>query len=80
MAHGRRLKPSPWLLALGSVALFTPANALAQNKQPTGGVPALYATQADAEKAAKEHFQCTGAHRMGDQWMPCRKHTNQPKH
>ncbi|MFM7676953.1 MAG: DUF3721 domain-containing protein [Synechococcus sp.] len=34
----------------------------------------MYATQAEAEKAAKLHFNCTGAHRMGDQWMPCAKH------
>jgi hypothetical protein len=39
-----------------------------------GGVPALYPTQAEAEKAAKLHFNCTGAHKMGDQWMPCAKH------
>ncbi len=38
------------------------------------GVPALYPTQAEAEKAAKLHFNCTGAHRMGNQWMPCAKH------
>ncbi|NDF63102.1 MAG: hypothetical protein EB136_09365 [Synechococcaceae bacterium WBB_3_034] len=80
MANGPQLKPSPWLLALGSVALLLPTTALAQNKQPTGGVPALYATQAEAEKAAKEHFHCTGAHRMGNQWMPCSTHTKHPKH
>jgi hypothetical protein len=34
----------------------------------------MYATQAEAEKAAKLHFNCTGAHKMGDQWMPCAKH------
>jgi len=37
---------------------------------PAGGVQALYATQAEAEAAAKR-FQCTGTHRMGNQWMPC---------
>lgn len=40
----------------------------------TGGVPALYATKAEAEAAAKKHFNCTGAHPMGNQWMPCTKH------
>jgi hypothetical protein len=80
MAHGRLLKPSQWLLTLGSLALLSPTSALAQGKPHTGGVQALYATQAEAEKAAKEHFHCTGAHRMGNQWMPCSKHTNQPKH
>jgi len=38
-----------------------------------GGVPALYATQAEAEQAA-QRFGCRGAHRMGDQWMPCANH------
>ena len=34
---------------------------------------ALFETRAEAEKAAKE-FNCTGAHKMGDQWMPCKSH------
>ncbi|MFZ9265213.1 MAG: DUF3721 domain-containing protein [Vulcanococcus sp.] len=37
-------------------------------------VPALYPTKAAAELAAKTHFGCSGAHRMGDQWMPCAEH------
>jgi hypothetical protein len=40
----------------------------------TAGVPALCPTQAEAEKAAKLHFNCTGAHKMGNQWMPCAQH------
>jgi hypothetical protein len=40
----------------------------------TDGVPAMYATKAEAEAAAKQHFKCTGAHRMGEQWMPCTTH------
>lgn len=36
-------------------------------------VAALYPTKAAAEKAAK-HFHCTGAHQMGDKWMPCAQH------
>jgi len=51
----------------------------------TGGVPAMYATKAEAEAAAKKHFNCTGAHQMGNQWMPCATHghssgTTQQKH
>ena len=42
-------------------------------RAPTKGVPALYATKAEAEKAAKL-FHCTGAHPMDDKWMPCVKH------
>jgi hypothetical protein len=38
----------------------------------------MYATQAEAEQAAKAHFNCTGAHRMGNQWMPCSTHGTPP--
>jgi hypothetical protein len=48
---------------LGAVALANP-----------NGIPALYDTKAEAEAAAKKHFNCTGAHQMGNQWMPCDKH------
>ncbi len=40
----------------------------------SAGVPAMYATKAEAEEAAKKHFNCTGAHAMGNQWMPCTTH------
>jgi hypothetical protein len=43
-------------------------------------VPALYATKAEAEAAAKRHFHCTGAHPMGQQWMPCAKHGEADSH
>ena len=42
------------------------------NQEPT---PVLFDTKAEAEKAAKE-FNCTGAHMMGDKWMPCKSHHN----
>ena len=45
----------------------------------SGAVPALYATKAEAEKAAPK-FHCTGAHQMGDKWMPCAKHSNTQGH
>ncbi|WP_320674143.1 hypothetical protein [Prochlorococcus sp. MIT 1341] len=35
--------------------------------------PALFNSKAEAEKAA-EAFNCTGAHKMGDKWMPCKNH------
>ena len=41
----------------------------------TNGTPALFNTKAEAEKAAKD-FNCTGAHRMGEKWMPCKSHTD----
>jgi hypothetical protein len=34
----------------------------------------MYSTKAEAEAAAKKHFNCTGAHPMGQQWMPCAQH------
>ena len=40
----------------------------------TNETPALFETKAEAEEAAKD-FNCTGAHRMGDKWMPCQSHS-----
>ena len=40
---------------------------------------ALFNTKAEAEAAAK-NFNCTGAHKMGDQWMPCENHKNHDQH
>ena len=37
------------------------------------GTPALFDTKLEAEKAAK-NFNCTGAHKMGEKWMPCKSH------
>jgi hypothetical protein len=59
--------------ALGANLLLASAG-LAAPASGKGGVPALYPTQAEAERAAKLHFNCTGAHRMGNQWMPCASH------
>ena len=36
--------------------------------------PALFDTRKEAKKAAKS-FNCTGAHKMGDKWMPCKSHS-----
>ena len=40
--------------------------------------PALFETKIEAEKAAKD-FNCTGAHKMGDKWMPCKSHADHEK-
>ena len=45
----------------------------------TNGTPALFETKAEAEKAAK-NFNCTGAHKMGDKWMPCKSHKDHESH
>ena len=37
------------------------------------GTKSFFSTKAEAEKAAK-HFNCTGAHKMGEKWMPCKSH------
>ena len=42
------------------------------NSQPSG-IPALFETKLEAEKAAK-NFNCAGAHKMGEKWMPCKSH------
>ena len=34
---------------------------------------AIFDTREEATKAAK-NFNCTGAHKMGDKWMPCKSH------
>ncbi len=34
---------------------------------------ALFDTKEEATKAAK-NFNCTGAHKMGNKWMPCKSH------
>ncbi len=47
-------------------------------KSETGGTPALFETKAEAEKAAKD-FNCTGSHKMGDKWMPCKSHDDHEK-
>ena len=35
---------------------------------------ALFDTRKEAENAAK-NFNCKGAHKMGDKWMPCKSHS-----
>ncbi|MEB3158522.1 MAG: DUF3721 domain-containing protein [Synechococcus sp.] len=44
--------------------------------QPSStGIRATYPTRQEAEAAAPR-FGCQGAHRMGDQWMPCAVHSH----
>jgi hypothetical protein len=73
--------PSSWAVrtaaTIGAKLLLSAAG-LAAPAAGSAGVPALYPTQAEAEKAAKLHFNCTGAHKMGNQWMPCAKHGDAP--
>ena len=74
--------PVRWLggLIVGSALLLPAGGSRAEQGGKPAAVPALYATQAEAERAAKQHFNCTGAHRMGDHWMPCSQHGKQQHH
>ena len=49
------------------------------NQGDDDGMPALFDTKAEAKKAAKD-FGCSGAHKMGDKWMPCKKHGHNHDH
>lgn len=66
----------PPLVPLAAVAGFLAAlggsPVLAQHAGH-GAQQAVFGTKAEAEAAAK-HFNCTGAHKMGNQWMPCATH------
>jgi hypothetical protein len=59
------------LRALATAALTSLVGCTQQNT--AGEAPGMYATKAEAEKAATK-FNCTGAHQMGEQWMPCDAH------
>ncbi|MEB3271727.1 MAG: hypothetical protein VKJ44_08795 [Synechococcus sp.] len=62
----------PWLPGvLCAAALALLAGGAQAN---TSAVPAIYATRAEAEEAARKHFHCSGAHPMGKHWMPCARH------
>ena len=39
----------------------------------TSSTRALFDTRQEAENAAKD-FNCKGAHKMGNKWMPCKSH------
>jgi hypothetical protein len=69
-----RFKTMKHLLIAALTTISFPAIASA-GQTPHGASPALYPTKAEAEKAAPK-FHCTGAHPMGDQWMPCAKHSD----
>jgi len=59
--------------AAGSSQFGAPAGLAAPDPAAQGGTKAMFATRAEAEAAAK-HFNCKGAHRMGEMWMPCASH------
>ena len=44
-----------------------------QSTSTDRGMKAVFSSQTEAEAAAPG-FNCTGAHKMGNQWMPCSAH------
>ena len=72
MPQAPAVRRLPQLFSL--IAITTGIQLIGAAQANTGGVPAMYATKAQAEAAAKKHFNCTGAHPMGNQWMPCATH------
>ena len=61
-------------LILSTVFISTPFFIIGCSTNPdTSVTPALFKTKVEAEKAAK-NFNCTGAHKMGNKWMPCESH------
>ena len=73
------MRPSFTLASLFLLCSWMPTEALAQKASSGSAVPATFATKAEAEKAAKQ-FHCTGAHQMGDKWMPCDRHGEAHSH
>ena len=62
------------VMAVAAVSSIAPLIACAEHLPlQQSARPGLYATKAEAEAAAK-NFNCSGAHRMGNQWMPCSTH------
>ncbi len=67
MLRGQKLFAS---VALASLSLSL-IGCSADSKKD--GTKALFKTKAEAENAAI-NLNCTGAHKMGDMWMPCKSH------
>ena len=63
---------------LGIVLMLTFISACSVKEEPKG-TPALFNTKQEAEQAAKR-FNCSGAHKMGSKWMPCKKQLGHHNH
>ncbi len=62
-------------IALMSISL----SLLGCSTESQKGTTALFDTKGEAEEAAK-NFNCKGAHKMGDKWMPCKSHKTDQTH
>ena len=70
----KKLKPivSVFLVSLSFSIMGCSANSESNNTR------AIFDTKKEAAEAAK-NFNCTGAHLMGDKWMPCKSHNDHKK-
>ncbi len=71
-----KLLTSSFLFILSIIGISIPLNSCARNsvKTDTTNKQAVFQTKQEAESAAPE-FGCTGAHKMGNMWMVCNKHS-----
>ena len=67
-----KLKPIVYIVAMSLSFSLIACSTNAESKKTR----ALFDTRKEAEKAAKD-FNCTGAHKMGEKWMPCKSHDAQ---
>ncbi|WP_411875938.1 hypothetical protein [Vulcanococcus limneticus] len=61
------------LTAVGGLMVGLCAGSASAQHSEQGAKKAMFKTKAEAEAAAKS-FNCQGAHKMGNQWMPCASH------
>ncbi len=65
-------------LSIVFITLFSIPIIGCSNHTKETATPALFETEQEAINAAKD-FECTGAHKMGNKWMPCEKHGDNEK-
>ena len=56
-----------------TIALISSLFGGCASESTKNGTAALFETKEEAEAAAIK-FNCTGAHKMGQKWMPCAEH------
>ena len=64
------------LSLIAITSLLIPLGACSNQKSSQ---QAVFNTKKEAQQAAKA-FGCTGAHKMGDKWMPCKNHGDIQNH
>tara|TARA_B100000700_G_C14327124_1_gene526418 strand:+ start:90 stop:335 length:246 start_codon:yes stop_codon:yes gene_type:complete len=64
--------------ALLTIFLIVPLLMACSPKSSDTKMQSMFKTKEEAEQAAK-NFNCAGAHKMGDKWMPCKSHKSHEK-